>query len=129
MGTITVGELLVRCLHAEGVELATGIIDGAHIPMVVHLPKYGIRYVNARHEEAAVHIAEGYTRIARKPAVSIGNPACGTGNMLAGVMSAFAEGHPVLALKVDDMEVAARVVRSAKLDLVDQAELGWEEQR
>ena len=39
------------------------------------------------------------------------------------------EGHPVLALKVDDMEVAARVVRSAKLDLVDQAELGWEEQR
>jgi acetolactate synthase-1/2/3 large subunit len=98
MGTITVGELLVRCLHAEGVELATGIIDGAHIPMVVHLPKYGIRYVNARHEEAAVHIAEGYTRIARKPAVSIGNPACGTGNMLAGVMSAFAEGHPVLAL-------------------------------
>jgi hypothetical protein len=37
------------------------------------------------------------------------------------------DGHPVLALKVDDMDVAARVVRSAKLELVDQAELGWEE--
>lgn len=98
MGTITVGELLVRCLRAEGVELVTGIIDGAHIPLVVHTPKYGIRYVNAHHEEAAVHVAEGYTRIARKPAAVIGNPGCGTGNMLSGVMSAHAEGHPVLAI-------------------------------
>jgi hypothetical protein len=37
------------------------------------------------------------------------------------------DGHPVLALKVDDMNVAARVVRSARLDLVDQDQLGWEE--
>lgn len=98
MSEITVGELLVRCLRAEGVELMTGIIDGAHIPIVVHTAKYGIRYVNAHHEEAAAHIAEGYTRIARKPAVVIGNPGCGTGNMLAGVVSAHAEGHPILAI-------------------------------
>jgi hypothetical protein len=37
------------------------------------------------------------------------------------------DGHPVLAIKVDDMNMAARVVRSAKLDLVDQDQLGWEE--
>ncbi len=55
--------------------------------------------MNARHEEAAVHIAEGYARIARKPAVVIGNPACGTGNMLAGRdVSAHGEGHPVVAI-------------------------------
>jgi len=98
MPEITVGELLVRCLRAEGVELMTGIIDGAHIPIVQHTAKYGIRYVNARHEEAAVHVAEGYARIARRPGVVIGNPGCGTGNMLAGVVSAHAEGHPVLAI-------------------------------
>jgi acetolactate synthase-1/2/3 large subunit len=98
MPEITVGELLVRCLRAEGVELMTGIIDGAHIPIVRHTAKYGIRYVNAHHEEAAVHIAEGYARIARRPGVVIGNPGCGTGNMLAGVVSAHAEGHPILAL-------------------------------
>jgi len=95
---ITVGELLIRCLRAEGIELITGIIDGAHIPIVVHTAKYGIRYVNAHHEEAAVHIAEGYARIARKPGVVIGNPACGTGNMLAGVVSAHGEGHPLVAI-------------------------------
>lgn len=98
MSEITVGELLVRCLKAEGIELITGIIDGAHIPIVVHTEKYGIRYVNVHHEEAAVHIAEGYSRIARKPGVVIGNPACGTGNMLAGVVSAHGEGHPIVAI-------------------------------
>jgi len=38
------------------------------------------------------------------------------------------DGRPVLALKVDDMNMAARVVRGARLDLVDQDQLGWEEQ-
>jgi len=98
MSRISVGELMVRCLKAEGIDLITGIIDGAHIPIVIHLPKYGIRYVNARHEEAAVHIAEGYARIRHKPAVVLGNPACGTGNMLAGVVSAHGEGHPIIAI-------------------------------
>lgn len=98
MAQISVGELLVRCFAAEGVEMMCGIIDGAHIPMVVHTARYGIRYVNARHEEAAVHVAEGYARIAHKPAVVIGNPACGTGNMLAGLVSAYGEGHPVIAI-------------------------------
>ena len=98
MSEITVGELLVQCLKAEGVEMMTGIIDGAHIPIVVHTPKYGIRYINTRHEEAAVHVAEGYARIARRPGVVLGNPACGTGNMLAGVVSAHGEGHPIVAI-------------------------------
>ncbi len=98
MGEISVGEILVRCLKAEGLEAMTGIIDGAHIPIVVHTPKYGIRYINTRHEEAAVHVAEGYSRITRKPCVVLGNPACGTGNMLAGVVSAHGEGHPIIAI-------------------------------
>jgi len=98
MSQISVGEFLVRCLAAEGVDMMCGIIDGAHIPMVVHTATYGMRYVNTRHEEAAVHVAEAYSRIARKPAVVIGNPACGTGNMLAGLVSAHGEGHPVIAI-------------------------------
>ncbi|MCB0248748.1 MAG: thiamine pyrophosphate-binding protein [Anaerolineae bacterium] len=98
MPEITVGELLAKSLAAEGVDLVVGIIDGAHIPFVVPLAGYGIRYVNAHHEEAAVHIAEGYTRIARKPAVALGNPGPGGANMLAGLTSAYGEGHPVVAI-------------------------------
>lgn len=96
--TITVGELLVRCLHLEGVDFMCGIVDGAHIPFVMHTDAYGIRYVNARHEEAAVHVAEAYTRLRHRPAVVIGNPGPGGANMLAGLTSAQAEGHPVVAI-------------------------------
>lgn len=98
MSEITVGELLMQSLHAEGVDLIVGIIDGAHIPFVVHAERYGIRYVNVHHEEAAVHIAEGYTRLAHKPAVAMGNPGPGGANMLAGLSSAYGEGHPVVAI-------------------------------
>lgn len=97
-GSITVGELLVRCLQLEGVDFMTGIVDGAHIPFVRHTPAYGIDYVNTRHEEAAVHIAEAYTRLTHRPAVVIGNPGPGGANMLAGLTSAYGEGHPVVAI-------------------------------
>lgn len=96
--TITVGELLVRCLALEGVDFMCGIVDGAHIPFVVHTPDYGISYLNTRHEEAAAHLAEGYARLTHRPAVVIGNPGPGGANMLAGLTSAFGEGHPVVAL-------------------------------
>jgi acetolactate synthase-1/2/3 large subunit len=98
MGQMTVSQLLVQCLEAEGIDMVSGIIDGAHVPLIVELDRHGIRYINVRHEEAAVHVAEGYARMTRKPGVVIGNPACGTGNMLAGVMSAHGEGHPIVAI-------------------------------
>jgi len=96
--SITVGELLVRCLQLEGVQFMCGIVDGAHIPFVRHTAAYGIRYVNTRHEEAATHIAEAYTRLAHQPAVVIGNPGPGGANALAGLTSAHGEGHPVVVL-------------------------------
>ena len=96
--SITVGELLVRCLQLEGVDFMCGIVDGAHIPFVRHLDAYGIRYVNTRHEEAAAHIAESYTRLTHRPAVVIGNPGPGGANALAGLTSAHGEGHPVVAI-------------------------------
>ena len=98
MSQITVGELLMRSLQAEGIDLIVGIIDGAHIPFVVHAERYGVRYVNAHHEEAAVHIAEGYKRLAHKPSVALGNPGPGGANLVAGLSSAYGEGHPVIGL-------------------------------
>jgi len=98
MSEITVGELLAQCLQAEGIEMMFGIIDGAHIPFTSQATRYGIRHINCHHEEGAVHLAEGYTRVCRKPTVVIGSPGPGGANMLAGLSSAYAEGHPVIAL-------------------------------
>ena len=96
--TTTVGELLVRCLQLEGVDFMCGIVDGAHIPFVRHTAAHGIRYLNTRHEEAAAHVAEAYTRLSHRPAVVIGNPGPGGANMIAGLTSAHGEGHPVVAI-------------------------------
>ncbi len=98
MSEITIGELLAQCLQAEAVEMMFGIIDGAHIPFTAQAPRYGIRHVNCHHEEGAVHLAEGYTRISGKPSVVIGSPGPGGANMLAGISSAYAEGHPIVAI-------------------------------
>ncbi|KXK10800.1 MAG: thiamine pyrophosphate protein [Chloroflexi bacterium OLB14] len=98
MTEITVGELLARCLQAEGIEMMFGIIDGAHIPFSSRAGEYGIRHINCRHEEGAVHLAEGYTRTNGKPSVVIGSPGPGGANMLAGLSSAYAGGHPIIAI-------------------------------
>ena len=98
MTEITVGELLAKCLQAESIEMMFGIIDGAHIPFTVHASNYGIRHVNCRHEEGAVHLAEGYSRTNGKPSVVIGSPGPGGANMLAGLTSAYADGHPIIAI-------------------------------
>ncbi|HET8930744.1 MAG TPA: thiamine pyrophosphate-binding protein, partial [Acidimicrobiales bacterium] len=95
---ITAGELLMRCCAAEGVGFMAGIVDGAHIPFVRHAERYRVAYVNARHEEAAAHIAEAHTRLTHRPSVVLGNPGPGGANMLAGLTSAHAEGHPVVAI-------------------------------
>ncbi len=93
-----VAEVFLQCLKAEGVEAMFGIVDGAHIPFVGLTPRYGIKYVNAHHEESAVHMAEGYARISRKISAVIGSPGPGGANMVAGLASAFAEGYPLLAI-------------------------------
>jgi len=98
MAEITVGELLAKCLQAEGIEMMFGIIDGAIIPFTSQIAKYGIRHINCRHEEGAVHLAEGYTRTSGKPSIVTGSPGPGGANMLAGLTSAYAEGHPIIAI-------------------------------
>ncbi len=124
MAEITVGELLVQCLKAEAVDTIFGIIDGSHIPFVVHTARYGIRHINCRHEEAAVHLAEGYARIARKPSVAFGSPGPGGANLLAGLASAYAEGHPILAIAATRRRLTTDPDRGGAwqaTDLVDMA--------
>ncbi len=123
MTEITVGELLAKCLQAEGIEMMFGIIDGAHIPFAVHAPRYGIRHINCRHEEGAVHLAEGYSRIRRKASVVIGSPGPGGANMLAGLSSAHAEGHPLLAIACTRRTLASYPDRGGAWQATDLVEM------
>ncbi len=98
MAEITGGELLLKCLKQEGVSVMFGILDGSFNPFLAKLEEYGIRFVNARHEAAAAHMAEAWARIRGEPAVVIGGIGPGAANMVSGVVTAYAEGSPLIVL-------------------------------
>lgn len=98
MAEMTGGELLLRCLKEEGVQVMFGVLDGSFNPFLAKLDEYGIRFVNARHEAAAAHMAEAWARVRGEPGVVVGGIGPGAANMVSGIVTACAEGSPVIAL-------------------------------
>ena len=102
MSLITGGELLLRSLHAEGVRHLHAITDGTYMMVLEALERLGadlgMRLVVPRHEAAAAHAGDAYTRVTGKPAVVMACAGPGAANLLAGMMCAEAEGSPVIAI-------------------------------
>ncbi|MBU0496051.1 MAG: thiamine pyrophosphate-binding protein, partial [Chloroflexi bacterium] len=98
MTTITGGELLLKCLKQEGISVLFGVLDGSFNPFLAKLDEYGMRFVNPRHEAAAAHMAEAWSRIRGEPAVVVGGIGPGAANMVSGIVTAYAEGSPVIAI-------------------------------
>jgi acetolactate synthase-1/2/3 large subunit len=102
MAEITGGELLVRCLHAEGVRYVHAITDGTYMMVLEALERLGkelgMALIVPRHEAAAAHACDAYTRCAGEPAVVMACAGPGAANLIAGLMCAEAEGSPVVAI-------------------------------
>lgn len=102
MAEITGGELLVRCLHAENIRFIHAITDGTYMMVLEALERLGkeldIQLIVPRHEAAAAHACDAYTRCAGKPAVVMACAGPGAANLIAGLMCAEAEGSPVVAI-------------------------------
>ncbi len=98
MAPITGGELLLKTLQLEQVDVIFGVLDGSYNAWLARLDAYGIRYICPRHEAAAAHMAEAYARMRGRPAVVFGGIGPGAANMLSGVVSAWVEGVPLIVL-------------------------------
>jgi acetolactate synthase-1/2/3 large subunit len=98
MGQITGGELLARCLAAEGVRFVFGLPCPEVDPLLAALDGHGIRHVPIRHEAAGAHMAEGLYKTTGQVAAVLGNPGPGSANLLAGVITARHEGVPMVAI-------------------------------
>jgi len=102
MADITGGELLLRCLHAEGVRHIHAITDGTYMMVIEAIERLGkelgVSLVVPRHEAAAAHACDAYTRVSGNPAVVMACAGPGAANLLAGMMCAEAEGSPVVAI-------------------------------
>ncbi|MEW6191889.1 MAG: biosynthetic-type acetolactate synthase large subunit [Bacillota bacterium] len=94
---ITVGEALIRCLEKEGVELVFGYPGGAILPVYDALYNAKkIKHVLVRHEQGAVHAANGYARATGRVGVCFATSGPGATNLVSGIATAYMDSIPVV---------------------------------
>ena len=94
----TGSELFVRSLRSQGIDRLFTLV-GDHLNDVLQVAaREGMSIVDTRHESAAVHMADGWTRLARTPGVSLVTGAPGHANSIHGIAAAQATGVPMLAV-------------------------------
>jgi len=91
-------ELLLKCLEEQQVELVFGIPGGVVIPLYDVLNKSNIKHILTRHEQGAVHAADGYARSTGKVGVCFSTSGPGATNLLTGLATAYMDSSPVVAI-------------------------------
>ena len=98
MGMIHGGWLVAKILKREGVEVVF-TLSGGHIAAIYDgCKREGIRVVDTRHEQAAVHAAEGWAKCTRTPGVAILTAGPGVTDGVTGVANAYLAGSPILVI-------------------------------
>ncbi len=97
MELFTGAEILVRCLKEEGVEYIFGYPGGAvlHIYDALYAQD-DIKHVLVRHEQAAAHAADGYSRASGKPGVVLVTSGPGVTNAVTGIATAYMDSVPLV---------------------------------
>ena len=95
---LTGSEILLRCLIREGVDTIFGYPGGAVLPIYDSLYHGQIRHVLARHEQGAIHMAEGYARVTGKPGVVIATSGPGATNLVTGIANAYMDSIPLVCI-------------------------------
>ena len=96
--TIRGFEAIIRCLQEEGVDLIFGYPGAAIIDLLDALLKSPIRHVRARHEQGAVHAADGYARASGKTGVALVTSGPGATNTVTAIATAFCDSIPLVVL-------------------------------
>ena len=92
-------EVVVRILEDEGIEAAFGIPGAAINPVYKYLGQSKqITHYTARHEEGAVHAADGYYRASGKIALAICTSGPGATNFITGLYTAQIDSMPLIAI-------------------------------
>jgi acetolactate synthase-1/2/3 large subunit len=97
---ISGAEALVRCLIAEGVDLIYGYPGGAIMPVYDEFYKFSdeLHHVLTRHEQGAIHAAQGYARSSNKVGVAIATSGPGATNLVTGIADAQIDSTPVVCI-------------------------------
>ena len=92
-------EILIRCLHEENVEFVFGYPGGAvlHIyDAIFHQDKF--KHILVRHEQAALHAADAYSRSTGKVGVALVTSGPGATNAVTGIATAYMDSIPMVII-------------------------------
>lgn len=81
--------MLIEALKREKVEVIFGYPGGAVLPIYDKIYDSGLFHVLPRHEQGAIHAAEGYARVSGKPGVVIATSGPGATNLVTGIADAM----------------------------------------
>src|SRR5829696_7926837 len=98
---ITAAEAMVAQLESYGVQYVFGLCGHTNIAFLDALRRSDIRFVIARHEQAAAHAADGYARMTGKPGVLLVHVGPGMMNAVTGVATAALDSVPLIAMAGD----------------------------
>ena len=94
---LTGAEIFVRCLEDEGVDLIFGYPGGAVLHIYDALDQQDkVSHVLVRHEQGAVHAAEGYAKSSQRPGVVLVTSGPGATNAITGIADAYMDSVPLV---------------------------------
>jgi acetolactate synthase-1/2/3 large subunit len=97
---ISGSEALLRCLVEEGVDTMFGYPGGAIMPVYDALYSYSnqLKHILVRHEQGAIHAAQGYARVSGKTGVAMATSGPGAANLITGLADALIDSTPVVCI-------------------------------
>lgn len=101
MGTkISGAEAIIKSILAEGADIVFGYPGGAIIPVYDALYRYKetMRHILVRHEQGAVHAAQGYARVTGKTGVAWVTSGPGATNIITGITDAMMDSTPLVVI-------------------------------
>ncbi len=96
---LTGAQILLESLKKEGVDVLFGYPGGAVLDIYDELPRHPeLKHILVRHEQGAVHAADGYARASGKVGVSLVTSGPGATNIVTGIATAYCDSIPLVAL-------------------------------
>lgn len=91
-------DILLKCLEKQGVDLVFGLPGGAVIPLYDRLRHFSVKHILMRHEQGAIHAADGYARATGKVGVCFATSGPGAANMMTGLGTASMDSIPLVMI-------------------------------
>lgn len=90
--------MVVEAIRAEGIETIFGYPGGQALPLYDAIYDSGLKHVLTRHEQGAVHAADGYARTSGKVGVCVSTSGPGATNLITGIATANMDSIPMVCI-------------------------------